>query len=155
MSSHFIEAMHMFPNAHLQYKKKFHSFKWTPKPKLVLTYRAPWTNANSKLFSYESVVDPMRNVVEGLSIIRTGEKRKERFVCFPCYEAVSRYISNTNAPSVKSWGSCMWVRIQRTINCRQHKNDLGNTTNLYHDVKITELSYGEVSNLKLCSMLQL
>lgn len=43
----------------------------------MLTYRAPWTNANSKLFPYEGVVDLVRNVMEGLSIVRTEEKEKK------------------------------------------------------------------------------
>lgn len=43
------------------------------------TYRAPRSNADSKLLPYEGVVDPLGNVMEGFSVIRADERGKEAF----------------------------------------------------------------------------
>ncbi len=42
----------------------------------LLTYRAAWSNTDSKLLPYEGVVDPLGNIKERFSIIRTGCRRK-------------------------------------------------------------------------------
>lgn len=54
------------------------SIAWTLNPELALTYGAPGTNANPELLFDEGVVDPLGNVMEGLSVIRTGDKRRRR-----------------------------------------------------------------------------
>lgn len=46
----------------------------TPQTPKVPPYRVAGSNADSELLPYESVVDPLRNVMEGFSRIRTGEK---------------------------------------------------------------------------------
>ncbi len=43
------------------------------------TYRAPRSDADSKLLPYEGVVDPVGNVMEGFSVIRADERGKEVF----------------------------------------------------------------------------
>lgn len=69
--SHFCEVTSHTPP---RCRNKQHS-----SPTETLTYRAPWSNAYSKLLLYEGVVDPLGNVMEGFSIIRADETRKESF----------------------------------------------------------------------------
>lgn len=47
---------------------------------LLLTYRAPWSNTDSKLLPYEGVVDLMGNVMEGFPVIRANERGNKVFI---------------------------------------------------------------------------
>lgn len=83
--------MNMFTNTHLETEMS-QFVDGVQDQKIMLTYRAPGTNANSKLFPYEGVVDLLRNVMKGLSIIRTGEKEKRDLFASHVTSNVKLYI---------------------------------------------------------------
>lgn len=43
-------------------------------------YRVAWSHADPELLPYEGVVDVLRNVVKGFSIIRAGTRGRYRFL---------------------------------------------------------------------------
>lgn len=76
MSSHFTEATSHNP------PRVATTCNTVPKTETLTgrlsTHRAPRSNTDSKLLLYEGVVDPLGDVMEGFSVIRTDDRNKER-----------------------------------------------------------------------------
>lgn len=87
---------------------------------LLLTYRAPRSNTDSKLLPYEGVVDPMGNVMEGFCIIRTDERgeKKSGFYCMTSTRGgMDVLLADINSPSIKSGGASFYERIYWSTEC--------------------------------------